>query len=126
MKPLIYVAGPYTNPDPVINVRRACAVADELVAIGAAVIVPHLSMLWHLVSPADVDDWYQRDLDVLDHCHALVRFYGESWGADREVEHARRLGLETWSLGKDADLALGYRLPIWISEFTEGAFRCRS
>ena len=114
MKPLVYVAGPYTNPDPVINVRRACNVADQLVKAGAAVIVPHLSMLWHLTSPASIDEWYQRDLDMLDHCHALVRFYGPSSGADKEWEHAAWLGIERWALGKGHDSILGHGLPTWI------------
>lgn len=117
MKPLVYVAGPYTNPDPIINVRRACVVADELVKAGAAVIVPHLSMLWHLTSPASIDEWYQRDLDVLWHCHAIVRFYGESTGADREWEFATDLGLEAWALGKGGDDILGFGIPNWIKEW---------
>lgn len=114
MKPLVYVAGPYTTPDPVINVRRACSVADELVRAGAAVVVPHLTMLWHLASPASIDEWYQRDLDVLEHCHALVRFHGPSPGADREWEHAAACGLERWALGKGHDTIFGRGLPAWI------------
>lgn len=117
VKPLVYIAGPYTNPDPVLNVRRACVVADELVKAGAAVVVPHLSMLWHLTSPASIDEWYERDLDVLAHCDALVRFYGPSTGADREVEFARDLDLEVWCLGRDGDDILGHGLPKWIKEW---------
>lgn len=96
MKPLVYVAGPYTRPDPILNTRRAIYVADELVADGAAVVIPHLSLLWHLVSPQPIDEWYSRDLDILDHCHALVRFPGESSGADKEVNRARELGLSVF------------------------------
>lgn len=114
MKPLIFVAGPYTEPDPVINVRRACVVADKLVALGAAAAVPHLTMLWHLTSPAPVEEWYRRDLDVLDHCHALVRFYGPSTSADREWEYARSRGLERWALGMGRDYVMGVTLPAWI------------
>lgn len=119
MKPLVYVAGPYTTPDPVLNVRRACVVADRLVEAGAAVVVPHLSMLWHLTSPAEIDEWYQRDLDLLDHCQALVRFYGPSVGADREWEYAGDLGLERWALGRGGDHLLGCGLPKWIKEMTD-------
>lgn len=121
MKPLVYVAGPYTVPDPVVNVRRACVVADALVATGAAVFVPHLSMLWHLVSPAEVDEWYQRDLDVLNHCHALVRFYGQSDGADREWVRAGQLGLERWTLGEGYDDFLPGDLLGWIAAFRSAA-----
>lgn len=97
MKPLVYIAGPYAKPDPVLNTREACLVADRVVDLGAAVIVPHLSLLWHAISPQPVDTWYARDLDVLRHCHALVRIPGESTGADDEVDEACRLGLQIFS-----------------------------
>jgi hypothetical protein len=101
VKPLVYVAGPYTAPDPILNVQRAVHVADQLDERGCAVIVPHLSMLWHLVSPADIDTWYRRDLEVLNHCNALVRFDGASTGADREVDHAHKTGLHVFLLRSD-------------------------
>jgi hypothetical protein len=96
MRPLVYVAGPYTRPDPVLNVRRAIEVAESVERLGGTPFVPHLTMLWHLVSPAPVERWYERDLDVLGHCQGLVRFAGESSGADREVERARELGLPVY------------------------------
>jgi hypothetical protein len=105
-KPLVYVAGPYTRPDPVINTRNACLVADELAAMGAAVIVPHLSLLWHAISPQSIETWYQRDIDVLRHCNAVVLLPvpGPSTGADAEVAEAARLGLTVycWPEAQDA------------------------
>lgn len=96
--PLVYIAGPYTLPDPVTNVRRAVEVAEHIEGHECAVFVPHLSMLWDLISPAPVDDWYARDLRVLDHCDALVRFAGDSFGADREVVYADQLGIPTFDM----------------------------
>lgn len=93
MKPLCYVAGPYTHPDPVLNVRVAVAAADALVAAGAAVHVPHLSMLWHTISPKPVEEWYAIDLDVLAHCDLMYRIPGESTGADAEEEAATEKGI---------------------------------
>ena len=93
MKPLIYVAGPYTRPDPVTNTRAAIFAADALVAAGAAVVVPHLTMLWHLVSPQPLEEWYRRDIDVLDHCDAMVRLPGDSTGADAEAVYASGIGI---------------------------------
>lgn len=92
-KPLVYIAGPYTSPDPVLNVRRAVKMGERVAASGAVPIVPHLSMLWHLVSPQEIDYWYQYDLEILLHCHALIRLVGASPGADREVEFAERAGI---------------------------------
>lgn len=92
-KPLIYIAGPYTNPDPVLNVRRAVEVGEEVSAHGMVPVVPHLTMFWHLISPHPLEWWYAHDLDLLAHCHAIFRFPGASTGADAEVEFARARGI---------------------------------
>lgn len=93
-KPLVYIAGPYTNPDPVENTHRAIKAGMEVWEWGLAVpIIPHLSLLAHVVQPRGVDYWYDLDLAQLDHCDALVRLPGESTGADREVEHAKARGI---------------------------------
>ena len=101
MKPLVYIAGPYSHPDPVLNTRNACQVADRLVEAGAAVIVPHLSLLWHAISPAPVDEWYRRDLDVLAHCHAVAWLPGASKGADAEVAFAENRGIPVYLTSVD-------------------------
>ncbi len=92
--PLVYIAGPYTNPDPVINTRRAIQTGLKLYELGLAVPeIPHLSLLTHLVEPREVDFWYQFDKEKLVHCHFLLRLEGESTGADAEVESAREWGI---------------------------------
>lgn len=104
MKPLIYIAGPYTCPDPVLNTRKAVAVAESVLALGGAPVVPHLTMLWHLISPKPVDEWYRLDLDVLEHCAAVVRFAGASAGADKEVAFAQNHGIPVYYGTDDPDL----------------------
>jgi hypothetical protein len=94
-KPLVYLTGPYTNPDPVLNVRAAVELADELVHV-CTPFVPHLTHLWHLVSPKPYPDWLALDLEYLERCDALARFGGASAGADAELDHARRLGMPTF------------------------------
>lgn len=85
----VYIAGPYTNPDPIIGTRNAVLVADEVESWGMVPIVPHLSMLWHLISPhEDIDFWYHYDMRLLKKCDALLRLPGASTGADAEVERA--------------------------------------
>lgn len=111
-RPLVYVAGPYTHPDPVLNTRAACLMADQLVAAGAAVIVPHLSMLWHAISPASLAEWYRRDIDVLAHCHAVALLPGESAGADAEVQFARERGIPVYS----TDQPVAFRLLLHFIE----------
>ncbi len=91
MKPLVYVAGPYTHPDPVENTHKAIAVCDRLVLDDRVTpICPHLSLLWHIVKPHDIDFWYRYDLEVMARCDAVLRLFGASSGADAEVAAAYR------------------------------------
>lgn len=113
MKPLVYIAGPYTRPDPVVNTRLAITAAERVEALGADVFIPHLSLLWHLVSPAPVERWYERDNAVLDRCDALFRIPGDSTGADAEVERATELGL---SIFDPVDIQSG-ELRKWVRAF---------
>lgn len=90
---LIYVAGPYAKGDCVENTNRAIKMGDQLVKEGFWVYVPHLSLLWHIVSPHPVDFWYNNDLEVLKRCDAVLRIPGESSGSDKEVAVARENGI---------------------------------
>lgn len=88
-KPLVYVAGPYSSPDPVENTHKAIKIADELYLDGLVTpVLPHLSALWHMVAPHPYEFWLEYDLELLHWCHAVYRFYGESSGADGEVRQA--------------------------------------
>jgi hypothetical protein len=96
-QPLIYVAGPYQKPDPVVNTRRAIQAGMELYDSGLVVpLIPHLSLLAHLVDPRPVEMWYALDLRQLEHCDALLRLPGESTGADVEVDHAGQIGIPSF------------------------------
>lgn len=89
----VYIAGPYTHPDPAINTRNAVLAAEEVVSIGLLPFVPHLTHLWHLISPHDIEFWYEYDLKWLQVCQVLWRLPGESKGADAEAEYAIQLGI---------------------------------
>lgn len=89
MKPLVYVAGPYSSPDPVENMNKACKLATKMREDGVVtIILPHLSGLWHLVDPAPYEEWLRFDLELMDRCDAVYRFPGASSGADAEVKVA--------------------------------------
>lgn len=106
MKPLVYLAAPYTNPDPVVNTHSVIEVATKLVEDGRVTpIVPHLSMLWHLVTPRPLEFWYAYDLEVMARCDYVLRLAGSSKGADAEVEEAMRLDIPVFY---DEDELLGY------------------
>jgi len=88
-RPLLYIAGPYTHPDPVINTHAACRVGTIVYEeTDWAPVVPHTTLLWHAITPRPADHWYDLDLHHLARCHAIVRLPGASAGADREVEYA--------------------------------------
>ena len=91
---MLYIAGPYTHPDPVVNTHKAARVGTIVYEQTEWVpFVPHLSLLWHMVTPRPERHWYELDLDQMAHCDAIVRLPGASTGADREVEVARASGL---------------------------------
>ena len=98
-RPLVYVAGPYRTPDPVVNTRNAVLAGDELNDTGlVTAFVPHLTLLWHIVCPhcdltaAGQAYWYEYDMTVLNRSDALYRLPGESTGADAEMAFAVERG----------------------------------
>lgn len=96
--PMIYVAGPYTNPDPVQNTHTAIKFGMQLYKDGIAYpVIPHLSLMLHLVIPEpDVAFWYAFDLHAVERCDALVRLPGASSGADAEVAFATDRGMHVF------------------------------
>lgn len=87
----VYVAGPFSKGDVLVNVREAILAGDNLRALGFVPFIPHLNALWHLVCPHEPTYWYEVDLEWLPLCKALLRLPDDSWGADREVELAIKL-----------------------------------
>ena len=97
MKTYVYVAGPYSHPDPVLNVRAAMDAAEILWAHGFVPFVPHLSMFSHLVHPQPYETWMERDAEWVRKCDVVLRLPGASSGADQEVEQAMILGITVYS-----------------------------
>lgn len=96
-RPTVYVAGPYSS-DPVMGTRKAIHVADAIWEAGGAPYVPHLTHLWHLISPHPYEDWLELDLVWVSRCDMLVRLPGKSSGADREVAHAEQECIPVFNL----------------------------
>jgi nucleoside 2-deoxyribosyltransferase len=93
MPKVVYIAGPYTRPDPVENTHRAMKVWNRLFEAGLYPIVPHWSMFQHFLHPRPYEDWMRYDFVLIERCDALLRLPGESSGADREVVHANTHGI---------------------------------
>lgn len=93
----IYVAGPMTKGDYLINVRAAIDASAILRGLGFFPYMPQMTTLWHLVAPRDYEDWMVQDFEWLEACHGLLRLPGESSGADREIVHARAHGIPVFT-----------------------------
>lgn len=86
-KPLVYIAGPYSKPDPCENTHGAVMLADRILDV-CWPVVPHLSHFWHTMSPKPYPLWLELDLAIMVRCDAVFRFGGESSGSDAEIEVA--------------------------------------
>lgn len=93
----IYIAGPYTKGDVAVNVATAIHAADHVAALGHTPFIPHLTHFWHMVKPHDYEFWLEQDMQWLMQCDALLRLPGDSSGADKETEAAKKKGLKIYS-----------------------------
>lgn len=95
----VYVAGPISKGDRRENVQRGVDAGMALLAAGYAPMIPHLS---DFIAPDDTvgteryEWWMEHDLAWIEAADALVRLAGESAGAEREVAHARSLGIPVY------------------------------
>jgi hypothetical protein len=112
---IVYLAGPYSKGDVAQNVHRMLRVADYLANLGVMCYVPLLTHFWHLVYPREYEFWMKYDLLFLEKCDCLIRLKGESAGADREVDHAKRLKMPVHEFG-EFDMQELNDLDAWISK----------
>jgi hypothetical protein len=99
--PYVYIASPYTKGDLAANVAHSMAAAHVVLDAGLPVYCPLLTHFLHMQSPRSYEDWMALDLAWLRRCDALIRLPGDSPGADREVEEAKRLGLPVYVVGSN-------------------------
>ena len=90
-QPMVYLAGPYSHPDPLANTRRMTRVADALLRLHVTPIIPHLTTVWHLIHPRPHQFWIEYDLQLLARTDVVLRIPGKSDGADVEIAQARQL-----------------------------------
>ncbi len=64
-------------------------------------LLPHTSHLLHLIRPRPYRDWIDYDLELLRHCHAVLRFGNESSGAEGEIAAAVELSLPVFYYAGD-------------------------
>lgn len=81
----VYIAGPYTNGDQAVNVRKSIDMAEEVIKRGCAPIVPLYFHFQHMIYPHPYEIWTNIDIELLGAADCLIRIPGESKGADYEV-----------------------------------------
>ena len=97
----VYIAAPYTSPDPCVNTNIAMKVANNLMNMGYYPYLPHLTHFFHTAHPRPKEDWYELDKEFLKVCDVVWRLKGESKGADEEVKLAKELKIPVvYSIGE--------------------------
>lgn len=86
----VYVAGPMTKGPLEANVRLAVDAGAVLMSWGFHPFIPHVYVLMQMIHPQHYERWMELDFAFIKVCDALYRLPGESAGADREVEYARK------------------------------------
>jgi hypothetical protein len=96
-RPMVYVAGPYSNGDTEAHVQRAIQEWNILRDAGLTPFVPHLTHWVEKQQKRPYEFWMDYCFDVLPRCDALLRLPGMSPGSDREVARMRELGKPTFT-----------------------------
>jgi hypothetical protein len=103
MAELIYLASPYSHPDPAmreLRYKQACEVAALLMRDGHLVYSPiaHSHPLTAYGLPANWDYWRRLDEEMIRRCDALAVLRLPGWeqsvGVQAELALARELGLK--------------------------------
>jgi hypothetical protein len=91
----VYVASPYTKPEgkQLENTLNSFKVFNDLVKLDFIPFAPLTSHFIHECYPQDYKFWIDYDLEWLKYCDFLLRFPGESIGADNEVLFAEKNGI---------------------------------
>lgn len=87
----VYIASPYSS-DPLAGVQAQIEAFSAIRNLG---MLPFAPLLFHYVDavhPRPYEDWIAQCLQWVAACDMMVRFPGESSGADREVLRACELG----------------------------------
>lgn len=98
---MIYLASPYSHPDPDVREQRyraACHAAAELIQAGHIVFSPviHSHPLTAFGLPTGWEFWQRVDLALLERCDEVVVLKLEGWeesvGVHAEIRTAGELG----------------------------------
>ena len=115
---MIYLASPYSHPDPNVREQRyqaACRATAELLRSGEPAFSPivHSHVLVRFGLPGDWEFWQRSDRALLCRCQRLVVLTLDGWRESRGVQAEIDLAIEL-------DLPIGYLAPERISNRSGG------
>jgi len=100
---MIYLASPYTHPDPVVREERfraVCRLAADIMRCGIHVFSPiaHSHPIAKHGLPLDWEFWREYNFEFLRRCSALWVLMLDGWqeseGVQAEIKRARELGMQ--------------------------------
>jgi len=77
-------------------VREQILTGHKLLKLGFYPYIPELHHFMHMICPITYDEVMDLDLAWVEMCDCVLRLPGESKGADMEVTHALKMGLEVF------------------------------
>lgn len=92
----VYIASPYSSDsyaEREINVYKSFEMANKLIDNGFYPYCPLYTHYLHELKPRNYEVWMAFDFKWLEKCNCVLRLPGESSGSDREIEHAKKLGI---------------------------------
>ena len=112
--PLVYLACPYSDPDPMVRERRwvmATGAAASLMKSGERIVYSPISLTHFfpdLGLPTTWDFWRRPSLEMLERCDRLIVLclsgWKESIGVQAEIAHAQDLRIPVYLLPSWTDL----------------------
>jgi len=103
----IYIASPYSIGDRAANVRLQLDAFNRIMGMGHLPFAPLLNHFQHLVHPRSDESWiHDYCLPWVERCDLILRLPGVSMGADLEVGHAIKHGVEPCFGWGDLEVAL--------------------
>ncbi len=118
---MIYLASPYSHPDPLVREARfdaACHATAEMLRAGHAVFsaIVHSHPLVRFGLPSDWKFWEQIDREHLKRCDEVVVLMLDGWRESRGVQAELRFAAE---LGKPVRYVIPELIPMLVSSEEE-------
>ena len=111
---MIYLASPYTHPDPSVRASRfraTCQAAAKLIQQGNLVFAPiaHSHPMTEFGLPSDWRFWECHDVEFLRRCNELAVLKLDGWRESRGVQAEIDLAIEM-------DLPIRYLYAAWVAD----------